>query len=146
MLVVCQHSKTVLRRCLTSAAPEVCQLLAQCWSAALALLTGYNRNGTAPVVRIGSTPIFSPGVMALIRSVYGPNKVSLLLTEEAWSIPYLRYPYGSDRIRIRSTLLVIRILCLMLPFFWFLLLFDSVITFPNLPRFVKITRFFWLLF
>ena len=28
---------------------------------ALALLTGYNRNGIAPVVRIGSTPIFPPG-------------------------------------------------------------------------------------
>ena len=61
-LVVCQHWKAALRRCLASAAPVVCQRLAQCWSAALALLTGYNRNGTAPVVRIGSTPIFPPGM------------------------------------------------------------------------------------
>ena len=54
-------------------------------------------------------------VTALIRFVYGPNKLPLLLTKAAWSIPYLRYPYGPDRILIRSTLLVIRIYCLLLP-------------------------------
>ena len=64
VLVVCQHWNAVLRWCLASAAPVVCQPLVQCWSAALALLTGYNRNGTTPVVRIGSTPIFPPGLLA----------------------------------------------------------------------------------
>ena len=55
-------------------------------------------------------------VTALIRFVYGPNKFPLLLIKVAWSIPYLRYPYGPDRIWIRSTLLVISIYCLLLPF------------------------------
>ena len=57
----------------------------------------------------GKLPDQQIDVTALIRFVYGPNKLPLLLTKAVWSIPYLRHPYGLDRMRIRSTLLVIRI-------------------------------------
>ena len=68
-------------------------------------------------------------VTALITFVYGQNKLPLLLSKAAWSISYLRYPCGSDKIRIGSTLLVIRIYCLLLPF---VLIFASVWIYHNL--------------
>ena len=99
-LVVFQHWKAVLRRCLASAAPVVCQRLAQCWSAALALLTDYNRNGTAPVVRIGSTPIFPPGGGGGGGLYLQPKKCSFFLiffkqqshATALWSFAYI-YTY-----------------------------------------------------
>ena len=78
------------------------------------LILPYLKKGSDQIrSRLTDQKIF---VTALIRFVYGPNKLPLLLTKATWSILYLRYPYGPDRILIRSTLLVIRIYCLLLPF------------------------------